>query len=174
MDDALNWKADVVINPDALDVEWAKQASLFGSYCVEQAKARDAADHAKEALNIKYAQLDLKVRSNPAVYGLDKPTEGGIRATIILDKDYQASAELLAKAQFNLEVMTAAVRALDQKKAALENLVRLAGQNYFAGPSVPRDLTKEWAADLQRQASRTKAKAAAQSNGSTGRRVVTR
>ena len=34
--------------------------------------------------------------------------------------------------------------AIDQKKSALENLVKLHGQMYFAGPSIPRDLDKEW------------------------------
>jgi hypothetical protein len=29
------------------------------------------------------------------------------------------------------------------RKAALENLVQLHGQNYFAGPKVPRNLSKE-------------------------------
>ena len=31
-----------------------------------------------------------------------------------------------------------------RQKTALENLVKLHGQQYFAGPSVPRDLSKEW------------------------------
>jgi hypothetical protein len=34
----------------------------------------------------------------------------------------------------------AAVNAFEQRKSALENLVRLFGQSYFAGPKMPRDL----------------------------------
>ena len=36
-----------------------------------------------------------------------------------------------------------AVYAFEQRKTSLENLVRLHGQQYFAGPKMPRDLRKE-------------------------------
>jgi hypothetical protein len=155
-----NWKADVEIDPQALDVEWCKQASLFGKYCVLQADARALSDRRKEALDVVSAKLDQQIRANPAKFGIEKITEGAIRAAISLDLTYATANESLQDAQYELEIMGAAVRALDQKKSALENLVRLQGQNYFAGPSVPRDVGAEWMKEVERNGARDKVKAA--------------
>ena len=38
--------------------------------------------------------------------------------------------------------------------------MRLQGQNYFAGPSVPRNIGKEWAASVERNGARDKVKVA--------------
>lgn len=154
----MDYNQDVEINPDALDVEWARQAQTFLKYSVEQAAARDKADRLKEKLEVYDAGLGLKIRSNPASFGLDKVTEGSVQAAILLDKDHQAASAQLAQARYELEVIGAAVRAMDQKKSALENLVRLQGQNYFAGPSVPRDIGKEWVKDAERRGARDKVK----------------
>lgn len=154
------WKTDVEIDVDALDIQWAKQASLFGEYCVEQAAARDTADRAKERLEVYDAGLGLKIRANPAQFGLEKITESSVGAVILLDKEHARMSDELNTARYQLEVITAAVRALDQKKSALENLVRLQGQNYFAGPSVPREIGAEWAKEAERNGARDKVKAA--------------
>jgi hypothetical protein len=154
------WKNDVEVAVDALDIEWARQASLFGEYCMEQAEARAKLDAVKERLDVKVAGLGLKIRSNPATFGLDKVTEASVQAVILLDAECAKLREEIAVTQYELEVMSAAVRALDQKKSALENLVRLQGQNYFAGPSVPREIGKEWVADVERRSARDKVKAA--------------
>ncbi len=154
------WKSDVEIDVDALDIQWAKQASLFGEYCMEQATARDTADRAKERLEVYDAGLGLKIRANPAQFGLEKITESSVGAVILLDKEHARLSDELNTARYQLEVIVAAVRALDQKKSALENLVRLQGQNYFAGPSVPRDVGAEWIKDCEKRGARDKVKAA--------------
>ncbi len=156
----LNWQNDVAIDVDALDIQWAKQASLFGKYCMEQTGARAKLDAIKERLDVKVAGLGLKIRANPATFGLDKVTEASVQAVILLDPECAKLREEIAVAQYELEVMGAAVRALDQKKSALENLVRLQGQNYFAGPSVPREIGKEWVKEVERNGARDKVKAA--------------
>ena len=35
----MNWKQDVEIDPENLDREWVRQASLFGRYCELLAEA---------------------------------------------------------------------------------------------------------------------------------------
>ena len=150
------WKQAIEINPQALDVEWCKQASLFGQYCEQQAIARDKADRLQEKLEVLDAGLGLKIRGNPAAYGLEKITEASVQSTILLDKEHQALNEQLSQARYELEIMQAAVRSLDQKKSALENLVRLQGQNYFAAPSVPRDIGAEWVKQTERNGARDK------------------
>ncbi len=150
------WKQAIEINPEALDVEWVKQAALFGHYCEMQAVARDKVDRLKEKMEVLDAGLGLKIRSNPASFGLEKITEASVQAVILLSKEHQDLAEQQAQARYDLEIMQSAVRSLDQKKSALENLVRLQGQNYFAGPSVPRNIGKEWVKQAERNGARDK------------------
>ena len=153
-----NYNDDVSINPDALDVEWTKQAQTFFKYAELTAKARDAMDRKKEKIDVLEATMGLKIRTNPASYGLEKITEGAVQSTILIDQNHIDAVAEWADLKYEYEVLIAAVRALDQKKSALENLVRLQGQNYFAGPSVPREIGKEWVKETERAGARDKVK----------------
>jgi hypothetical protein len=161
----LNYEKDVSIDPQALDVEWVGQAALFMRYSEKLARARDAFDRAKELLDVTRAELAMDIRKNPAAYGIEKTTEGAlnevITATLGIGKTstirgtqsvYQEANDAYIEIKLQVELLTAVVKAMDQRKAALENLVRLHGQNYFAGPKEPRDLGMEW--DKKVQASR--------------------
>lgn len=148
------YKQDVEINPEALDVEWVKQASLYLKYGEQVAKMRDRVDRLKEKLDVQDAELSLKIRQNPASYGLDKVTEGVIKDTILASADHTELANELAETRYELEILQTALRAMDVKKSALENLVRLHGASYFAGPSVPRDLGAEWVKEVERTSAR--------------------
>jgi len=108
-------------------------------------------DDAKERLDFVRAKLDAEIRNDPEKFGITKLTESAIQATIILQPEYQEAARAYNDAKYEYEVSQAAVRAIDQRKTALENLVKLLSVSYFAGPKTPRDLTKE---ALERQAQR--------------------
>jgi len=155
----VDYESDVTIDEDALDVEWLRQAMLMGRYGRLAVEARRVMDLTKERLDVVRAELDRDIRANPAKYGIEKVTEGVVQNTIILaekvrtDEEkkeiamiqpYQDAVRAFIDAKYESEMAQAAVRAVDQKKSALENLVRLHGQQYFAGPSVPRDLSREW------------------------------
>lgn len=156
----LNWKEDVEINPEALDVEWVRQPRTFMQYAREAAKARDALDRAKEAHEVVRAEVSLDVRKNPGKYNLEKVTEGSIESVLLLNEQCKEASDKLATARYEAEITSSAVRAMDMKKSALENLVRLHGQSYFAGPSVPRDIGAEWAKDSERNEAKKKVKEA--------------
>ena len=140
----LEFEEDVRIDADALDVEWLQQAALMGKYCRHAASIANLVDITKERLDVIRAQLDKDIRSAPNKYAIEKITEGAIQGAITLQEVYQQVSRDLINARYEFEMAKAAVRAIDQRKDALENLVRLHGQQYFAGPSVPRDLSKEW------------------------------
>lgn len=140
----MDYLDDIRIDESALDIEWLRQASLTFQYGTHQAKMKRIVDRKKEELDLVKAELDKKIRSKPEHYKIDKVTEAVVQATIIQQEDYQEINTELIDARYELEIASAALRALEQKKSALENLVRLNGQNYFAGPSIPRDLTHEW------------------------------
>lgn len=151
----MNYEQDVRIDPDALDLEWLEQSALMMKYTKHAAVTRDLMDKAKEKLDFVKAELDLDIRNNPSAYNLPKITEGAIASAISLNEKYQKAVEDYNEARFENEVAQGAVRSIDQKKTALENLVRLFQASYFAGPSVPRDLTEEYLKqENQKQANR--------------------
>lgn len=154
----MDYEQDLTIDESALDVEWLQQARLmmqYGRYCSE---CKLEMDKAKEHLEVTKAELDKDIRANPDSFDLTKITEGVVSNTIILQPEHQEALDAYLNAKYEFDMALNAVRAIDQKKAALENLVRLHGQQYFAGPSVPRDLSKEWEAKEQQTTSNSKVK----------------
>lgn len=141
--EGLFFEKDITIDENALDIEWLDQPALVLKYSQYAAKCKQLLDLAKENIDIKRAELDQKIRKNPEKYKIDKVTETAISNAILLDEDFQEIKNEYIDKKYEAEMAQAAVWALQDKKAALENLVRLNGQSYFAGPSVPRDLSRE-------------------------------
>lgn len=139
----MNFEEDVRIDENALDVEWLEQPSLVIKYARFSADARKIADLAKERLDIRTAELDRDIRAFPENYGLQKITESVVANTIILQPAWKDANEAYIDARFEQTMSQEIFRAITDRKDSLENLVRLHGAQYFAGPSVPRDLTAE-------------------------------
>jgi hypothetical protein len=139
----MNYEEDIRIDESALDVEWLDQPSLMMKYARNAAEARLELDRAKEALELAKAELDREVRSNPEAFGMEKLTESAVQNTIILQEAYIGANDNFIQAKFKADIAQGAVRAFDARKDALENLGRLLGLQYFAGPKMPRDLLEE-------------------------------
>ncbi len=154
----LHYEQDVSIDPNALDVEWVKQAELMGVYTKHAADMKKELDEAKERLDVGRARIEMDIRNNPAAYDLNKITEGAIQSTVILQEEHQKLVQAHTNSKYEYDIALAAVRAVDQKKTALENLVKLLGQSYFAGPQAPRDLSQEWIKERERKEKNAKVK----------------
>lgn len=139
----LTYERDINIDPNSLDLEWLGQASLMLKYCQHAEKVRRDVDLKKEKLDIKRAELDKGIRTDPEKYNISRISEGAIANAILLDPDYQKLSSEYIDAKYESNMASAAVRAFDQRKSALENLVRLHAQQYFAGPKAPRNLAEE-------------------------------
>lgn len=142
---SLDYDKDLTIDPQALDVEWLRQPRLYMRYAEQLANAREYLSRASERLDITRAEAGNKARENFAAAGT-KTTVDMVRDAAQNDPDVKADSDAVIKAEHEVNILQAAVRAFDQRKDALENMVRLHGQMYFAGPSVPRDIGKEFAA----------------------------
>lgn len=140
----LNYEQDMYIDPEGLDICILEQPTLMMKYSRILAQAEKISDQAKEKLDQVTAELDNKIRTKPGRFGVEKVTEGAVKAVILTRPRYQESNAELMEAKYNAKVIQGAVKAIEQRKSALENLVKLHGQQYFAGPSIPRDLSKEW------------------------------
>lgn len=138
-----NYEQDIEIDTQALDVEWVNQPELVRRYSKEAARLEKLRDQAKEALAQGKARIEMKIRSNPEDYGISKLTENSIASAVLLDPEYQQLSAEYIDAQYEYNVVRGVVQAFEQKKSALENLVKLLGQSYFAGPKAPRNLYQE-------------------------------
>lgn len=169
-----DFERDIRIDPTALDVEWVEQPKLLFRYSELLADARYETDRAKEALDVIKAEVDADIRANPVKFtGEDKkPTEGAILQLIVTDERVRKAERDFAQAKREQGLLQAAVSAVETRKYALENLVRLIGQRYFSSPLEPRDLEhevglRERQQNAAREGAREKAKAAGRRGGRT-------
>jgi hypothetical protein len=139
----MNYEDDIRIDETALDIEWLDQPALFLRYSRHAALKEKEKDEAKEALDLVKAELDKEIRSFPDRFGLEKITDKAVENTIPMQPDYKEASENFIQAKYEWNIAKGAVDAFNQRKEALENLSRLNGQNYFAGPKVPRDIKEQ-------------------------------
>jgi len=129
-----NYHADLEIDRDSLDTEFLRQPGLYFRYSEALTDAEADRDAAKERLDVQWAQLDAAVRKNPARYGLDRVVEAAVNNAILLLPVYQKAKALYLEKVRRVSLLTAAVRAMVQRKDALEGLARLAVAGY-GGPA---------------------------------------
>jgi len=135
-----NYEQDIRININALDDEWLNQPALYMKYSEFASKAKHEMDQAKEELDVTKAETDLAIRENSKKYTeLEKITESVISSLITLDQDVRNAVQKFNQAKHDYDILNSAVWAFEQRKTALENLVKLLGQEYFSAPKEPRN-----------------------------------
>ncbi len=141
----IDYEKDVKIDASALDVEWINQASLAWRYAKNAAYWNDQVRTLEEKKKTIRSRLIIQVNEDPkTLLGKDKPNSGDIEAYYRMDPEYQAAVRELNEALKEAEYADQAKNEICfTRKKALEYLVILHGQQYFAGPSVPRDLSYE-------------------------------
>lgn len=132
-----------------LEEEWANHPRVYHEHALaledarrdhEQAKA--AKKLADEDLRHTAAKLDLEVRRAPAEFGFPaKPTEKAIENAVVCHKHYRRAVIRTHEAQQKViqtghaaGVLEVACKTLDNKKFALQDLVRLWERDYFSKP----------------------------------------
>lgn len=140
----MDFENDIIIDPSALDEEWINQPTLALQYSNYWAKCAHTLDQLNEEIKLLRAELVNEVTSDP---------EGclgkGMKATGPIIEAYYRNhqrhieqKEKIVKAQYEVNIAEVAKKEITvTRKAALENLVKLLGLNYFAGPSIPREIS---------------------------------
>ncbi len=154
----INYEKDMKIDCDALDLEWLNQADLMRKYAKYSAVTRREMDEAKERLDAGKAKIEMEIRQDPKAFGLVKATESAIQSAILIQEEYETLMKDYIDARYENDIAFGAVRAVDQRKTALENLVRLLTVSYFAGPQTPRDLSREQIKERERKSQNAKVK----------------
>lgn len=128
------------IDKDELDREWIEQPDKYLEYAMQLAEANNEVNERKASLDVSEAEAELDIRSKPRKYKLSEPIrEASVKLQIVLHPDVQKATRRLNKAKYRAGILSAAVTALDHRKRALEKLVDLHGQGYFAAPRMPKD-----------------------------------
>lgn len=132
------------IDENNLVREWVNQPKLFFHYASLLADAHQSESKAKAAREVVRAEVDLKVRKNLKKYKIDKVklTEAVIQGVVAKQPEFKKAQKRRLRRMHDTNVLQAAVNALNHRKAALEKLVSLHGQNYFAVPQAKDDSQK--------------------------------
>jgi len=149
--DDLDYGRDLPIDLNALDLEWLKQPVLFMKYSEACVEAEKVAKKAEEDVKITRSELIKKISRKAAKEGSKTPTGQAIEAAYRTDPEYIEAKEAFIEAEAEAALLKSAVFAFQQRKSALENFVILHGQQYFAGPKVPRIIDQEAVKEVRRE-----------------------
>lgn len=138
----LNYEKDLKIDEDSLDLELLNQASLFMKYAKHYADTRRILDEEKQRLDIVKADIDKQIREHPDKFKIEKVTEGAIQSAILTEGTYNIAYKKFLDAKYESDMANNAVQSMNIRKEMLEGMIKLLAQSYFAGPSVPHDLSK--------------------------------
>lgn len=129
-----NKYAFLEIDTESLDSEWEMQPELVFKHGQRLAEAEEEVERAKAELEEEKARLDSQIREDPESYGIIKLTETQVTNTILLQPSYKDALDTYFTARNDYLVCRSVTTALDHKRSALENLVKLYGMNYFSSP----------------------------------------
>lgn len=147
------------IDKNLLDEEWLHQPKLYFKWAVQLENARADLDEAKIEFDLVKAEVDLNIRNAPDKYDLPgKITEKMVAATLLTTEEYKEVQNTFFTAKYRVGILQAAVAALDHRKKALEKLVDLHGQKYFAAPRAS-ERSREAIEIIEKRAARQKTKA---------------
>jgi hypothetical protein len=138
----LNYEKDIRIDEDQLDIEWIEQPELALRYAKQLSSIRAMVNQLEEEKKTVRSELIVQANNDPeGCTGKAKPNAGDLEAYYRTHARYKEVIEDLLKVQEELEYAQLAFQEISwTRKNALENLVKLHAQEYFAGPSMPRDI----------------------------------
>lgn len=150
----LNYENDMDIDPSYLDICCIDQPQLVIKYARIAADAEMEMDSLKEKLDLVKAELDNEIRTDPEKFDISvKLTEAVVSNAILMNDRYKKAMSAYLQAKHEFKIVSGATKAVDHRKSMLENLVKLHGQQYFAGPNVPHDLALEWTRKKEQKSS---------------------
>ena len=140
----INYEEDVRISPDDLDLDCVEQPELMLKYTKHAAKLKKEADDKKEELEYLYSKLDKEIKESPEEYDVAKISEAAVDKAIKRQDSYRKAVKIYNEALFEYNNAKGAVQAFQDRKNMLQELVTLHGQEYFAGPATPNNLSKRY------------------------------
>jgi hypothetical protein len=119
----------------ALEKEWARHPKLGRIWRKKLAKAQLRLDEAKDNHKLVTAKLGKDIRENPDQYDLNKVTDKAVEQYIPMQASYQESLDRINDCKYKVSMVESMVLALEDKRRALENEVKLYALQYFDVPN---------------------------------------
>jgi len=124
----------------ALDYEWLRQTYLVNQATNLLADITFKRDRAKAKLAYESAKLANYIRSEPDEYNIKGTvTDGKVREIVTTDYKIYELEQTLHEWEAELVAANGVRRALEHKKAALEELTRLFLSGYWATPYISKE-----------------------------------
>ena len=127
------------IDRSSLDDEWAGQPNLFYDHAEELAHAKKDYEQKKAHVDVIRAKTALDIRRDPKPYKIPRLTDKIVEQLVTTDPKVKRAVNVMNEARHRMDILQAAVTALEHRKRALEGLVSLHGQSYFSSPKVKGD-----------------------------------
>jgi hypothetical protein len=131
----MNYNELMSIDEGRLDAEWAGQACRFMEFVEAEAEANRQVDALKEKQDTVEAGRALIIRKEYEDTSR-KLTEASLSQLLVQDAEVHAVKEELRQAVYQQDMVNGARKAMEHRKAALENLVIIQGRNNRADPVV--------------------------------------
>lgn len=138
-----DYNQDIEIDKYSLDTECIDQPRKFMKWASLLADALKERDEAKQFLKVTETKISLEIRSDPKSFGLDKITESAVESVVINQKQVVEAGQRLIDAQYNVNILSAAKEAQEQRRSMLENLIKLFLSGYWAEPRIPQKEREE-------------------------------
>ena len=137
---------DRTIDPSQLDIEAVQQAETYSKWAERAVIAAAHVETLEFEFSALQADLQIQARGQPVKAGCKAPTEESFKAWVAAHPKVREAQERIIEARKEESLLKAATASLHMKKQMLELLGQLHGQQYCAGPGVPRNLMEAWAA----------------------------
>ena len=136
----IDYQKAVAIDPDKLDEEIFSQPGLYMKFSEIYFELEKKKEKLKHKLVVLEADLDFKIRSRPEMFflkNLKSVTEGLVKNTIQRQEEIQMLNEKIIQANYDLNIVKAAITSLEHKKKMLEKAVDLYNGQYFSPIKAP-------------------------------------
>lgn len=158
-----DFKIDLKLDKYNLDECALNQAELYADWADKWADAVYMRDKIKDRLSLVRAECDQEVRSTPSEFGWTKgdkpPTEAFIASAISGHKDFVEANNEYLDACHEVNVLSVAKEAFEQRRKMIEVLADLYTASYFCGnkdfdksykPAVEKAVAAEQGESLER------------------------
>jgi len=131
----IDYQKAVAIDPDKLDEEIFSQPGLYMKFSEVYADIERKREKLRRKLEILEANCDFEIRTKPERFGLKSlksVTEALVKNTIQKQEEIQELNEKIIQANYDLNIVKAAITSLEHKKKMLEKAVDLYNGQYFS------------------------------------------
>ncbi len=155
----MDLKAVTEIDHNALDIEWIEHPKVFMEVSMELVEEKKKLKKLQMRKDIREADAMKEIKADPEKFGLKaKPTIPEFKSAVDIHEAVLNARQKINDQEYEVNMLAACVSALEHKKRALESLVTLHGQQYFASPTEPRDVDTEYLKDAGKRRARRRGK----------------